>query len=442
MSTMETVSTVRQAVTGVVRDSVRSGVLAGMRRRGDLTGRLLDPAMFTDPYPTYDWLREQGRVVRADLGVITTSHEMCSAVLRHPSVVSANATRDSFTAGTPAFIRWLFSSPDRTGLIDPIGADSMIGMDGPDHTRLRRLVSSVFTPAAVERLRGRLEAITDELLDEAMARREFDVMSALAGPLPVRAICAVLGVPERDIPRFRSWGGAIAADLDSLSPAHRQRQATNALRELERYFDDLVERRRGEPGDDILSRLVAAEADGSRLSHRELVTMATLLLFAGFETTVNLIGNGTAALLDHPEQYALLREDPGLIPGAVEEMLRFDAPVQTVARVTTRDVEICGERLPAGVMVSTMIGGANRDPRVFEHPERFDVVRPNARAHLSFALGPHHCLGASLARLEAQIAFARLVERLPRLEAAGPRRRRRTFILRGYRSVPVVSRPA
>lgn len=347
MSTMETVSTARQAVTGVVRDSVRSGVLAGMRRRGDLTGRLLDPAMFTDPYPT-----------------------------------------------------------------------------------------------AVERLRGRLEAITDELLDEAMARREFDVMSALAGPLPVRAICAVLGVPERDIPRFRSWGGAIAADLDSLSPAHRQRQATHALRELERYFDDLVERRRGEPGDDILSRLVAAESDGSRLSHRELVTMATLLLFAGFETTVNLIGNGTAALLDHPEQYALLREDPGLIPGAVEEMLRFDAPVQTVARVTTRDVEICGEQLPAGVMVSTMIGGANRDPRVFEHPERFDVQRANARAHLSFALGPHHCLGASLARLEAQIAFTGLVDRLPRLEAAGPRRRRRTFILRGYRSIPVVSRPA
>lgn len=262
-------------------------------------------------------------------------------------------------------------------------------------------------------------------------------MTGLAGPLPVRAICELLGVPAADAPRFRRWGAAVAADLDSLSPAHRQRAATQALRGLEDYFERLIAQRRHDGGDDILSRLIDAESEGGRLNQRELITTAVLLLFAGFETTVNLIGNGTAALVRHPEQVALLHEDPSLIPGAIEEMLRYDAPVQVVARVPATDVDIAGTHLPAGQMVSLMLGGANRDHEVFAQPHRFHVRRPNARKHLSFAAGPHHCLGASLARLEAEIAFTALLERFETLTLAGRERRRRTFVLRGFTSIPL-----
>lgn len=437
MSVTEVAADVVQATTGVVRDAVRTGVLAGLRARGHSTGRLLDPHMVVDPYPTYDWIRAQGPAFQAEMGIVTASHDVCGAVLRSPSVITATSVRDTHMDGTSPLMRWLFGNPDRSGLIDPLGPDTMVGTDGADHARLRSVVSAVFTPNAVSALRPRLEEIAAELVDETARQQTFDLMTSLAGPLPVRAICEVLGVPTRDVDRFARWGSDIAADLDSLVPAHRQRAATRSLRDLKAYFEELVPARHRTPGDDILSRLITAEAQEGRLSEREIVATAILLLFAGFETTVNLIGNGAAALLRHPEQLRLLQEDPTRIPRAVEEMLRYDAPVQLVGRIPTTDLCLASADLPEGVMISLMIGGANRDPAVFEDPGRFDVLRPNAAKHLSFAAGPHHCLGASLARMEAQIAFTALLERFEHLELAGTPRRRKTFILRGYRSIPV-----
>ncbi|GAB96816.1 hypothetical protein BJY21_001913 [Kineosphaera limosa] len=426
-----------QQLHGKARDTIRGGLLAAMSRRGDVTGVLLDPRMAIDPYPAYDWLRERGPLVPSNLGPMTTTHELVNALLRHPAVVSANARREELMlASMPPGMRWLFRGPDRTGVVDPLGAESMIGMDGPEHARLRTLVSSVFTPARVERLRPRLEEIAEELLDAAGGQGDVDVMHVLAGPLPVRAICEVLGVPPSDAERFRRWGRAGAVDLDSMAPAHEQHAATQALVELEAYFDRLISEREHTGGDDILSALIEAESEGGRLNRRELITMAVLLLFAGFETTVNLIGNGTAALLAHPEQAQDLRADPSLVPGAVEEMLRYDTPVQVVARIATRELRLGGAQVPAGEMISLLLGAANRDPAVFDDPHRFDIHRPNARRHLSFAAGPHHCLGASLARLEAQVAFAALLRRgVPR--PAGEAVRRRTYILRGFERLPV-----
>ena len=276
------------------------------------------------------------------------------------------------------------------------------------------------------------------MLEEARREPTFDLMSSFAGALPVTAICELLGIPEQDRARFKKWGGDVAADLDALTPAHQQRAATAALGEMQAYFEKLLPWRRVNPGDDILSQLLEGDGD-DRLTERELLVLSCLLVLAGFETTVNLIGNGAMALLQHPGQLAILRDDPALIPAAVEELLRFDAPVQVIARVAAEDLEIAGAHIPAGVMLSVMIGGANRDPAVFDDPARLDVTRDNARRHLSFANGPHHCLGASLARLEADIAFTLLLDRVPDLRLAGPPKRRRTYVMRGYQSIPLHS---
>lgn len=431
-----------QAVSGAARDVVRSGMLAGLRLRGQSTGKLLDPAMIRDPYPTYRWMRDHGPMVVTDMATSTAHHDLCNAVLRHPKVETASGRLPHLFDDQPAVMRWLFGYPKRPGLIQPLGPESLIGMDGPSHTRLRRLAGGAFTRSAIERWRPRLTSIAHELLDDALAEPSFDLMSTFAGALPVRAITELLGNTDVDLVRFRQWGTAIAADLDTLAPAPQQRAATRALEEMNVYFSDFLARKRSDLGDDLISDLIREEQDGDRLSPRELTAMCVLLLFAGFETTVNLIGNGVMALIRHPEQLALLREDPALIPGAVEEMLRWDAPVQTVSRIPTETIEVGGARLETGTLITLMLGGANRDAAVFADPDRFDVLRPNARKHLSFAAGPHHCLGAALARLEAEVAFTALLERLPNLQLAGKPTRRPTFILRGYRQLPLVSVPA
>lgn len=428
-----------QTITGLTRDAVRAGLLTALRWRGVFTGRILDPGMIANPYPTYAWVREAGPVTGNDVSLVTARHGVANAILRHPGVATATAMRRAILARTPAWQRWLFGAPPRGELVEPIGPESMIGMDGADHARLRSLASPAFSTAAVAALRPRVEAIAAELLARARREPAFDLMDAFASALPVSVICHLLGVPDADAPRLRAWGSAIAADLDSLAPSRRQRAATAALAELHFFFGALIAQRRRDPRDDLLSRLVAAEAEEDRLTERELMGLCILLLFAGFETTVNLIGNGTMGLLQHQEQAALLREDPGRIPGAVEEMLRWDAPVQMVARVATMDVDAAGAHLPEGQVVSVFLGGANRDPEVFPAPDAFDVERPNARRHLAFAAGPHHCLGAGLARLESEVAFATLLDRLPQLRLAGPARRRPTFVLRGYAHVPLAS---
>lgn len=424
-----------EVVQGGVRDGVRRSVIWGLQRRGDVGAALMDPRVREYPYPTYRRIRERGTLVESQMGWYAAGHAGVTAVLRDPAFGHGTATGND--VGAAGLIGAALQPGRPAHLVDPVGPESMIGMDPPDHTRLRRLVSKVFTPKAIAALRPRLERITDDLLDGPSRAASFDLMRDLAGPLPLLAICEVLGIPSRDRARFKGWGGDLAVALDLTAAAPAQRRANRALAELERYFGDLFVQRRREPGDDLVSELLAVEEQGDVLTGRELTATCVLLLLAGFETTINLLGNGTLALLDHPDQLALLREDPARIPGAVEEMLRYDAPVQLTGRLALRDTAVEGVEVPAGRFVVTLLGGANRDPAVFAQPDRFDVTRANARQHLSFIAGPHHCLGAALARLEGEAAFGALLERLPALRSAGEPQRRPTFVLRGLERLPL-----
>ncbi|QVQ51962.1 cytochrome P450 [Spiractinospora alimapuensis] len=428
-------------VEGATRDGIRAGSLALLRWRGGISGDLLSNRVRADPYPMYRRLREMGPVVETSMGLVTTNHAVCDAVLRHPGTRTATAMREDIKGGGQRFQRWLFGSPPRPGLIEPIGPESMIGMDPPDHTRMRRLVSKAFSRKAVEGMRPELTRLADDLVARATRRPTFDLMTEFAGVFPVLVICELLAIPRPDHERFRRWGAALAADLDAIVPARRQRAATQALVDLHTYFTALIERRRRDPGEDLLSHLIEVQDEGERLTRRELIATCTLLLFAGFETTVNLIGNGTLALVRHPEQRAHLRANPGAVPAAVEELLRWDAPIQLTARIPTEEIEVNGYRLAVGQPITLMIGGANRDPEVFDRPETLDLARDDARRHLSFAAGPHHCLGAALARMEAEIAFTTLLERLAGPRLAGRARQRPTFVLRGLRSLPLHSTP-
>jgi cytochrome P450 len=430
-----------EIVEGAARDGIRSLVLSGLRLRGDLTGQLMATTVRDDPYPMYRRLRELGPVVQTSMGPVTADHAVCAAVLRDPASRTGTTMGSEVAGGSNRFQQWLFSAPSRDGLIQPIGPESMIGMNPPDHTRLRRLVSGAFTPRRIERLRPRLTEIAQRLVHTARQQPSFDLMTDFAGVFPVLAICELLDIAEPDHEQFRRWGSALAADLDAMAPARRQREATRALRALDGYFTTLLAERRANPGEDLVSGLIAVEEEGDRLNSRELLATCILLLFAGFETTVNLIGNGTLALTQHRDQLDLLRNDRSLIPAAVEELLRYDPSIQVTARIPDHDLDIAGVRVPADQPISIMLGGANRDPAVFDHPEELDVTRTDARRHLSFAAGPHHCLGASLARMEAEIAFGTLLDQLGDLRLAGEPKRRPTFVLRGLTSLPLQANP-
>jgi cytochrome P450 len=319
-------------------------------------------------------------------------------------------------------------------------AADLLTLDPPDHTRLRRLVTGAFTPRAIAGLEPWIRDVTVRLLTAADGAAGFDLIDALAFPLPIAVICHLLGVPAEDQARFRAWGHDVAATLDPQTAASAQAQTRAAEVALTGYLQDLVRERRADPDDSILSALIAAEEEGDRLSSGEVVSTALLLLIAGFETTVNLIGNGTVALLGAPDSWHRLGQDPALIPAAIEEMLRYDSPVQLTARTATEDAEVGGSVIAAGRPVIVFIGGANRDPRVFEQPDEFRIDRPDPGRHLSFSLGVHHCLGAALARLEGRIAIEELTRRYPALELAAPPARRSLLVLRGFESVPVRAR--
>jgi cytochrome P450 len=310
-------------------------------------------------------------------------------------------------------------------------------MDPPDHTRLRRLVAGAFTPRAIAGLEPWIREVTARLLTAADGAAGFDLIDALAFPLPIAVICHLLGVPAEDQAQFRAWGHDVAATLDPQTAATAQGQTRAAELALTGYLRDLARERRANPDDSILSALIAAEEEGDRLSSGEVVSTALLLLIAGFETTVNLIGNGTVALLGDPDNWNRLRQDPALVPAAIEEMLRYDSPVQLTSRIATEDVEVGGSMIEAGRAIIVSIGGANRDPEVFEQPDEFRIDRPDPGRHLSFSLGTHHCLGAALARLEGRIAIEELTRRYPALELAAQPTRRPLLVLRGFQSVPV-----
>jgi hypothetical protein len=410
-----------------VRRVVEPTVIRFYQWRGDPLARWLRPGAKSDPYPLYEDIRRRG-LVRSGLGPwLTASHATAEAILRDrrfsPSPVHQRGYRPpSYPPGDP-----------RAGL----PAQDLLTLDPPDHTRIRRLVTGAFTPRAVAGLEPLIRELTQRLLSQADAAAGFDLIDTLAFPLPIAVICHLLGVPAEDQDKFRRWGHGVAATLDPQTARDVERATLSDQLALTGYLRDLVAKRRADPDDSILSALIAAEEDGDRLSSAEVVSTALLLLVAGFETTVNLIGNGTVALLGEPEQWSLLREDPALVPGAVEEMLRYDSPVQMTSRIATEDVELDGAVIARGVPVIVAIGGANRDPALFAEPARFIASRPDAARHLSFSLGIHHCLGAALARLEGRIAIEELTRCYPRLTLAGPLVRRPMLVLRGFETVPV-----
>jgi cytochrome P450 len=389
-----------------------------------------DEATRRDPYALFARARREHPVWRHE-GLPVSSvfrHADCQAILR-----------DSKT--------WSSMFPTPPGFAPEDVPRSMIVMDPPEHTRLRGLVSQAFTPKRVRELAPRIEAIAHELLDQALARREVDLVDALTYPLPVIVIAEMIGVPAADRGRFKAWSDALVAPLGSVffaPPAPEVVDEQRRIRaELEAYFVRLVEERRRAPKDDLLTGLVQAELEGSRLAFDELLAMLILLLVAGNETTTNLIGNAALDLLAHPAALAALRADPALVPNAIEEVLRFSSPVQMDPRLATRDVEVQGTTIPAGEFVLCWLGAANRDEAVFERPETFDVRREKP-SHLSFGFGPHYCLGASLATLEAQVALRVLLERtrsFRRVDAA-PLPFHPSIVFRGVTSLPMVLEPA
>jgi cytochrome P450 len=381
----------------------------------DPMAQLRGPAGRDDPYPIYERVRRQGTVVPTRLGTfLSPSHRVCNLVLRDR--------------------RFGVRSGERVNTSDEFDM-SFLDMDPPDHTRLRRLAQPFFSPKLMAGYRTRVISQVDALIDAMLARGSFDLVSSFAAPLPIAVITDLLGVPDADAAEFSSVGTVIGSALSgirSLSHAARLRAADETLRSL---FSSLFELRRVSPADDVISHLVAVPGD--QLHPSELRPLCTLLLVAGFETTVNLIGNAVNALLSHPAQWRDLCDDPSLAGAAIEETLRWDPPVQRTARCATEDLDLDGVPLRRGQFVVTMLAAANRDPEVFSRASTFDIHRTPEADHLAFSSGIHYCVGAPLARMEATIGLQRLAERLPGLTRAGTLRRRTSGIVRGPIHFPV-----
>jgi hypothetical protein len=389
------------------------------------------PEFRDDPYPFYRRLRTEDPVHLHPMGFwVLTRYDDVLTALRDPRFGRE---------GLHPMLAEVYGDESAPGELPR----SMLFRDPPGHGRLRALVVRPFTAPGVEAMRPQIQSIVDDLLDSALARPSMDVIADLAYPLPFTVICHMLGVPRDDRPEIRQWSADLARSLDALGPLGdvRLRERGRAgRRALGDYFRGLVAERRRDPRADLLGTLIAAEEAGDRLTEGEILTMCVLLFVAGHETTVNLIGNAVLALLRHSDELQRLRDDPSLMPAAVEELLRYDSPVQRFARVPVVDVEVDGRTIPKGAVVVGAIGAANRDPAHFAEPDRLDLGRRDNR-HLSFGSGIHVCLGAALARAEAQIAIATLLRRASTLEVqtATPEWRL-SSTLRGLKTLPVTLR--
>jgi len=389
-----------------------------------------DAAHRANPHDAYHRLREESPRLRYDSGDwLFTRWEDCEAVLREQRFSSDPSHRVS---NVPLAERSMREQAAASGELR-----TLLFLDPPDHTRIRGLVSKAFTPRTVERLRPRIAQIADEIFDRAAESGQMDIVGDLGFELPVTVICELMGVPLEDRQQFGPWANNASRLLDGdILTAEQTNAGLLSMMEFINYFNGLFAERRSHPGDDLVSALLAAEEEGDRLSPEELISIVVLLFIAGHETTMNLIGNGMWALLDHPDQLTRLRRDPTLIGTAVEEFLRFDGPVHLTGRTATVDLEINGVTVPAGEGVITLLAAANRDPLRFDDPDGLDIGRQDNR-HLTFSHGIHYCLGAALARLEGQIAIGRLVERFPRIELIETPTYRDHFILRGLSSLDV-----
>jgi len=390
------------------------------------------PGFTDDPYPQYAVMRAQAPVYQHPFGFwLLTGYAEVSWLLRAGlSVEDGNVAADSL-------LRQMREELYGDGA-PRASARSMLDRDPPDHTRLRRLVSKAFTPRAIQALRPRITELVDGMLDAIAAQRRVDLVDALAFPLPFRVIAEMLGTPPADHERIRRLSGTVVRSLEPVADPDLVAAIVAADEELTQVAAEMIAWKRANPADDLLTALIHAEDDGDVLDDEELVAQTLLLYIAGHETTVNLIAGGTLALLRHPGQLALLREDPTLVGNAVEELLRYDSPVQASRRITVEPVTVSGTTIPAGAFVMASLGSANRD-EAFWGPDAgdLDLRRENARQHVSFGAGPHHCLGASLARLEAGIAFERLVTRFPGLALDGDVVWNGRINLRGPAHLPV-----
>ena len=404
---------------------------------GTLVWDPYDPAWLADPYAVYEELRRSNPVHRSPLGFwVFTRHADCLAVLR-----DRRSSSDGRNVDPDAFRQLRAVDFDTLGGFDEVLAEMapFLFRDPPDHTRLRGLVQKAFTPRVIDGLRPRIEQLCDELLDTVFECGEADLVADYAYPLPVQVIVEMLGVPAQDHEQFRVWSDALARGLDPdfLLPPEAVQQRLVGILSFVQYFSSLIEERRSHPGDDLLSRLIAAEEQGDVLTQGELLATCILLLVAGHETTVNLISGGALALMEHPDQLVRFRDDPSVLRSGVEEMLRYHPPVQLTGRVALEDMEVGGVKMKAGEFNMLLIGSANRDPDVFDAPDVFDVTRTDNN-HLGFGFGIHHCIGAPLARLEAQVALPKLFCRARGIGRTGEALSYKdNIVLRGLANLPV-----
>ena len=414
------------SIPEAIRSVLAHAAVAGERLLSGVAYNPLSSRMAQDPYPIYADIRRRSPVHRSRLmnAWLFTRHADVDAILRDQRNFGSDPRNGKLTARQQA-------------MLPPPQEFTLLFLDPPDQRRLRALVSKAFTSRAINALESRIRTITSSLLDDIADPGGFDLMAAVAQPLPVIVVAEMLGVPLQDRAQFKAWSVQRARLLEPTVNPHDRKIAQVATSGFDAYFRKIIAARRAQLRDDILSALVHAEEEGDQLTERETLNMLRLLLIAGNETTTNLIGNGMLALLRNPSQLQRLRQDPSLIPTAVEELLRYDSPVQATFRRALADCEVNGFKVRKRDSIVVLVGAANRDPDAFEDPDRLDVGRAN-RPHLSFGRGIHNCLGAALARLEGRIVFEMLLERFPEIGLTDKRPRfRNGVVLRGLQSLPL-----
>ncbi|GGU21639.1 cytochrome P450 [Nocardioides albus] len=404
---------------------INRAVLSFASRRGDPLAEL----MWSRGTPNYGPLRARGQLHLNPFMAGTVSYAAANEILRSSDFGVGDGQGE-----LPAPLRWLLAKVSARDALGPVDPPSMLAVDPPLHTRYRKHVSKAFTARRISSMAEMVTAVAGDLLDQIDPREgQVDIIEEYAAKLPIAVIAELLGVRDSDRADILRWGDQAAAILDPGLSWRDYSEVEAAMRSLHHWFEDHVRRLRADPGDDLLSALVIA----GDLDDIELHALGLLLLAAGFETTVNLLGNAVAALDAHPSQRSLFLEDPSLADSVVEETLRWDPPVMATVRQAYAPTSVAGVDVAQGTAVAVVLGGANRDPLVFEDPDTYDITRPNADQHLSLSAGAHFCLGASLARLEARVGLRLLFDRFPDLRVRGEAVRRPTRILRGYATLPV-----
>jgi cytochrome P450 len=425
-------ATLRQRLHWLALHGVIRGLASFGARRGEPQGRLIaDPAVRADPGGFADELRALGPLVRGRAAWLTADHALAHQLLR-----SDDFAVTSIGKTLPNPLGWLEGKTMVKDRLHPLLPPSLLSVDPPEHTRYRKTVSSVFTTRAVAALRERVEQAAAALIED-IGGGVVDVVDSYCSQLPVTVIGDIIGVPDDERARILEFGELAAPSLDIGLPWAQYLRVERGLDGFNEWLTNHIDRLRSAPGDDLMSQLIAASEDGTRLNDKELRATAGLVLAAGFETTVNLLGSGIRILLEHPDQLALLLDEPDLWPGAVEEILRLESPVQLSGRLARVDTEVAGRHVKRDELVILYLAGANRDPEVFADPHRFDITRDNAGKHLSFSGGRHFCLGAALARTEGEVGLRTFFERYPNAALAGAGSRRDTRVLRGWSSLPI-----